>query len=47
MIKNHDPKFFFLDGSLSCRIHDKDFKPFDNMDSEEEVPKSKSSGKKL
>lgn len=36
MIKNHDPK-----------IHDKDFKPFENMDSDEEVKDQKKSKKKL
>ena len=47
MIKNHDPKFTSLYGSLSYRIHDKDFKPFENMDSDEEVKDKKKSKKKL
>ena len=39
MIKNKDPMLGDLDGSLRNRIHDKDFKPFENLEEKEVEPK--------
>ena len=47
MIKNKDPRFVVLRGSLGNRIHDKDFKPFENLEEKEEVGPKKSKKDRL